>query len=279
MQEGGGPHRGTLSSRTELASAVEWLYSPLAVAEDTKNDGPDTESTESNPVASEPPVASESTAPESVSGGAGAGGGSDAEEAGSERPEAADSSQQRASASAPPEAGAVEAEGDEPEPEAPPADPLEIAEAEAARWKDKCLRTAADFDNFRKRSRRDVDEAARRGGEDLLKEFLPVFDNLERAASHAEAATDVQSLADGIRMVMRQFMDTLSKLGIERAPSVGAPFDPAVHEAIQQLATEEHPPGTVAAEVQAGYRRGDRLVRPALVVVAKAPENPPEEPE
>lgn len=144
-------------------------------------------------------------------------------------------------------------------------------EAELARVRDQLLRTAADFDNFRKRSRREVVEADRRGREELLRDLLPIFDNLERATAHTGTATDVQSLADGIAMVMRQFTDTLAKLGIERVESVGQPFDPAVHEAIQHLETAEQPPGSVAAEVQAGYRMGDRLVRPAMVVVAKAP--------
>lgn len=151
--------------------------------------------------------------------------------------------------------------------------PLEAAQAELARVRDQLLRIAADFDNFRKRSRREVADAERRGREDLLKEILPVFDNLERATMHAETATDVKSLADGIGMVMRQFTDTLGRNGIERVASVGNPFDPAVHEAIQQLETSEHPPGTVAAEVQAGYKLGEKLIRPALVVVAKAPSN------
>lgn len=156
---------------------------------------------------------------------------------------------------------------------APPPNPLEEARAEAAKFKDQLLRTAADFDNFRKRARKDQIEAEKKGREDILKELLPVFDNLERAVTHAEKATDVQSVADGIRMVTRQFSDTLGKIGIERIASVGLPFDPALHEAIQQLETSEHPPGTVAAEIQGGYRTPDRLIRPALVVVAKAPLN------
>ncbi len=144
-------------------------------------------------------------------------------------------------------------------------------EAEIARIRDQLLRTAADFDNFKKRSRREVIDADRRGREELLRDLLPVFDNLERATAHMESATDVQSLADGIQMVMRQFLDTLTKLGIERIESVGKAFDPAVHEAIQHMETPEHPPGSVVAEVQAGYRLGEKLVRPAMVVVAKAP--------
>jgi molecular chaperone GrpE len=152
-----------------------------------------------------------------------------------------------------------------------PPDPLEAAQAEVARLRDQLLRTAADFDNFRKRSRREQVDAERRSREDLLRDLLPVFDNLERATAHAETATDVRSLADGVNMVLRQFLDTLSKLGVERVQTQGVPFDPTQHEAIQHLESTDQPPGTVLHEVQAGYRAGDRLVRPAMVVVAKAP--------
>jgi molecular chaperone GrpE len=165
----------------------------------------------------------------------------------------------------------AEPEAQAEQPAEPEQDPLEAAQAEVAKVRDQLLRTAADFDNFRKRSRREVSDAEQRGREDLLRELLPVFDNLERAASHAESATDVQSLADGIRMVMRQFTDALGRLGIQRIDAEGAVFDPVVMEAIQQLETTDHPAGTVAAQVQAGYRMGERLIRPAMVVVAKAP--------
>jgi molecular chaperone GrpE len=156
-------------------------------------------------------------------------------------------------------------------PPAEPVDPLAQAQAEAARLKDQLLRTAADFDNFRKRSRKDVDDAGKRARDDVLRELLPVFDNLERAMSAADTATDAQSLADGIRMVQRQFLDTLGKLQIERVETTGKAFDPSLMEAVQSLATSDFEPGTVAAELQAGYRQGERLLRPALVVVAKAP--------
>lgn len=159
-----------------------------------------------------------------------------------------------------------------PEPEAPQ-DPLEVARAEAQRFRDQLLRTAADFDNFRKRTRKEMQEAERRSREDFLRDLLPVFDNLERAAQHAETATDVKSLADGIGMVVRMFVDTLERLGVERVVSLGQPFDPALHEAVQQLETGDHPPGSVMAEVQPGYRMGERLVRPAMVVVAKPPSS------
>lgn len=155
----------------------------------------------------------------------------------------------------------------------PEQDPLEAAKAEQAKLKDQLLRTLADFDNFRKRSRRELADAERRGKDDMLKEMLPVFDNLDRASAHAETATDIKALADGIGLVLRQFADTLAKVGIERVPAVGQPFDPAVHEAVQQMETSDFEPGTIAAEVQAGYRNSEKLIRPALVVVAKAPAN------
>jgi molecular chaperone GrpE len=150
------------------------------------------------------------------------------------------------------------------------ADPLAEARAEAARMKDQWIRTAADFDNFRKRARRELEDVRKAGKEDLLKEFLPVFDNLERAIQSAQRAQDVKAVADGLHMVLRQYVDTLGRAGISKVPTVGNQFDPAVHEAIQQVESGEHPPGTVVAEVQPGYIQGERLVRAAMVVVSKA---------
>ena len=152
---------------------------------------------------------------------------------------------------------------------APPEDPIERAQAEAARLKDQLLRLAADFNNYKKRARRELADTAKIAREDVLKELLPVFDNLERATSHATQATDVKALTEGISMVTRQFVDTLGKLGIERVAALGLPFDPTIHEAVQHLETTEYAPGTVAMELQAGYRQGDRVIRPAMVVVAK----------
>jgi molecular chaperone GrpE len=149
------------------------------------------------------------------------------------------------------------------------ADPLAAAQAEAARLKDAWLRSAADFDNFRRRTRREMEDARRGGREDLLKAILPVFDNLERAIQSAQRAAEVKAVADGLSMVQRQFVDALVREGITRVPTVGVPFDPGVHEAIQQVETADHAPGTVIAEVQPGYTQGDRLVRAAMVVVAK----------
>ena len=152
----------------------------------------------------------------------------------------------------------------------PPVAELRVdPQAEIARLRDQLLRTAADFDNFRKRARREQDDATRRGRETTVKDLLPVFDNLERAAAHAETGADAKAVSDGIRMVTKQFVDTLDRMGIKRVATVGQPFDPSRHEAIQHLESKEHPAGVIVAEVQAGYAIGDFLVRPAMVVVSK----------
>ena len=149
--------------------------------------------------------------------------------------------------------------------------PSEGPEAEIKSLRDRLLRTAADFDNYRKRARRDIQDAERRVQENLLSVLVQPFDNLERAAQHAESAQDVKALAEGLKMVLRQFEDALGTVGIQRIVSVGKPFDPSEHEAVQHIQTDDVPPGAVAQELRAGYRWQDRLIRPALVVVAKAP--------
>lgn len=144
-------------------------------------------------------------------------------------------------------------------------------EAEVARLKERLLRTAADFDNYRKRTRRDIADAERRVQENLINVLVQPFDNLERAVQHAESAQDVKALAEGLKMVLRQLEDALSTVGIQRISALGKPFDPSEHEAVQHIQTSDVPPGAVAQELRAGYRWQDRLIRPALVVVAKAP--------
>lgn len=157
-----------------------------------------------------------------------------------------------------------------------PSDPVAQLKSELDATRDKYLRAAADFDNYRKRARRDVDDAEKRGKEGLLRDLLPVFDNLERAATSAAHAPEAKAIADGVQMVLKQFTGTLERAGIKRVATVGSPFDPNQHEAIQQIETADQAPGTVIAEVQAGYLLGDRLVRAAMVVVAKAPSPKPE---
>jgi len=148
---------------------------------------------------------------------------------------------------------------------------LADALAESARLRDQLLRTAADFDNFRKRSRRETDDAQKRGKETTIKDLLPVFDNFERAIQHAESSPEAKAVAEGLRIVLKQFQATLEKMGIQRVAAVGQPFDPMVHEAIQHLESADQPAGVVLYEVQPGYRMGDHLVRAAMVVVSKGP--------
>lgn len=161
--------------------------------------------------------------------------------------------------------------------EADPADPADPMEAELAalraerdKLKDHLLRTAADYDNFRKRTKRDLDDAKRRANEDVLREILPVVDNLERALGAADTAKDIEAVKEGVRMVLRGFDEVAQRLNLSRVPALGQPFDPNVHDAIQQLETDDHEPGTVVAEVVPGYKLGDRLLRAALVVVSRA---------
>ena len=146
-------------------------------------------------------------------------------------------------------------------------------QAEIARLRDQLLRTAADYDNFRKRARREQEDATRRGRETTIKDLLPIFDNLERAAAHAESGADAKAVTEGVRMVSKQFVDTLDRMGIKRVVTIGRAFDPSQHEAIQHLGSKDHSAGVVMAEIQPGYMIGDYLVRPAMVVVSKgAPE-------
>jgi len=148
---------------------------------------------------------------------------------------------------------------------------LEKAHAERDRMREQLLRIAADFDNFRKRSRKEIEEVRRRSIEDTLREVLPIVDNLERAAGAMGDATEVAAVADGVHMVLRGFEDIASRLGLRRVPGVGNQFDPTCHDAMQQEETNEHAPGTIVSEIVPGYFLGERLLRPAMVVVAKPP--------
>lgn len=153
----------------------------------------------------------------------------------------------------------------------PAEDPIAAMTAERDRVKAQLLRTAADFDNFRKRTRRDIEDAKRRAKEDILREVLPIIDNLERAVEASRQATEVKSVLDGVQMVLRGFADRADSMGLKRIESIGQPFDPSMHEAVQQAESADHAPGTVMAEVVPGYMYQEKLIRAAMVVVAKAP--------
>ncbi len=135
---------------------------------------------------------------------------------------------------------------------------------------DRHLRAAADLENYKKRAVKEREEAQKFGNERLLKDLIPVLDNLERALS---AAPDGDPLAKGVRLVLRGFEETLGRHGIKAFSALGQPFDPRLHEAVMQVAAGDQPPGTVVMEHGRGYLLNDRLVRPAMVGVAvtKAP--------
>lgn len=168
------------------------------------------------------------------------------------------------------EGGEKPAEGTRPEGESE----LEALKAERERFRDQWMRAAADFENFRKRTKRDLEDAKARGRDDVIRELLPVFDNLERADKSSAIATDVKSVIDGVRMVLKMFQESSERIGLSRVKTVGERFDPNAHEALQQVDSPDHAPGTIVSEIAAGYRVGERLVRPAMVIVARKPAEP-----
>lgn len=133
------------------------------------------------------------------------------------------------------------------------------------------LRTLADMENLRKRTQRDKEELAKFANENILREILPVIDNLERAVDHAEQAETNDGLFEGVQMTLTQFSQLLTKFGVEPVDAIGQPFDPAYHQAMGQLESDEHPVNTVVQQMQKGYQLNNRLLRPAFVMLAKAP--------
>jgi len=134
------------------------------------------------------------------------------------------------------------------------------------------LRAAADLENYKRRAAREKEEVERFGIQKLLKDLLPVIDNLDRALEHGGETKG--PLAEGVSATRRIFDETLGRYGVKGFTAVGEPFDPNRHEAMQQVATSEVAPGTVVSEMVRGYTLHDRLVRPALVAVAIAPPEP-----
>jgi molecular chaperone GrpE len=133
---------------------------------------------------------------------------------------------------------------------------------------DRYLRSAADLENMRKRQKREIEDAKFDAKNKVLKEMLPVVDNLERAIEHASQA-GTNPIVEGVQLVLRQFTTAFERLEVTAIDAMGQPFDPNLHEAISQQESDQAP-GTVVQVLQRGYRSGERLLRPALVVVAKA---------
>jgi molecular chaperone GrpE len=147
---------------------------------------------------------------------------------------------------------------------------LEVKEQEANSNYDRLLRQTAELDNFKKRTARERDDAIRFANEALVKDLLPVVDNLERAVAHASGGGNGKPLVEGVELVLRQLLDVLIKHGAVQIQAVGQPFDPAKHEAMVQVESSDHETNSIVEEFQKGYVFRERLLRPALVSVAKA---------
>ncbi|UQZ90485.1 nucleotide exchange factor GrpE [Deltaproteobacteria bacterium Smac51] len=146
---------------------------------------------------------------------------------------------------------------------------------EAHKFQDLYLRCAAETENMRRRFQKEKEEQARYAGEKIVKGMIPVLDNLILALSYvkADSPAEAQSLAEGVRMTVKGFQDVLSDNGLKSVPSKrGQVFDPNLHEALGQIPETEIPPGTISQLIQRGYTLSDRLIRPAKVMVAKAPD-------
>ncbi len=156
------------------------------------------------------------------------------------------------------------------EPEAEP-DPLNQALLDAAQWKDAAHRAAAELDNYRKRTARDLQETVKYANSGLLESLLPVLDNFDYGMAAAKAESEGSNLYIGLSMVLRQVTDFLKDNGVEEIAAVGAAFDPNVHEAVSQQPSDSVAEGTVISQTRKGYRLRDRLLRPASVIVSSGP--------
>ena len=150
-------------------------------------------------------------------------------------------------------------------------DPLNQALMEAAQWKDVAHRAAAELDNFRKRTARDLQETVKYANAGLLESLLPVLDNFDYGMAAAKAESEGSNLYVGLSMVLRQVQDFLKDNGVEEISAVGMPFDPNLHEAVSQQPADTVAEGTVISQTRRGYKLRDRLLRPASVIVSSGP--------
>ena len=149
---------------------------------------------------------------------------------------------------------------------------IERLRGEVDRFRDEMLRALAEVDNIRKRAAKDVESAHKFGIDKLVEALLPVKDSFDLGYEAALNTTDIKSLQDGMGLTVQLFDGALGKIGVNPVPGVGARFDPEHHQAVAMEASPEAEPGTVLRVLQKGYVLNERLVRPAMVVVAKAAE-------
>jgi molecular chaperone GrpE len=153
------------------------------------------------------------------------------------------------------------------------AEKLKLKEQEAQENYDRLLRVSAEFDNYKKRASREMEEFRKYSNQSLIKEMLSVVDNLELAMNSANGHKAIdKGLLDGLAMTHKEIIKVFEKFSVKPISAMGQPFDPAYHEAVMQEETDEYPANTVINELQKGYLIHDRLLRPAMVVVAGGKE-------
>ncbi|MGA9178474.1 MAG: nucleotide exchange factor GrpE [Desulfobacterales bacterium] len=151
---------------------------------------------------------------------------------------------------------------------------VESLENEAKETHDRLLRVSAEFENYKKRAAREMNDFRKFANESFVKAMLPVIDNLDRAieSSNNEKHTD-SSMVEGVNMTLKEILKVLEQFGVKRFDSLGDTFDPGLHQAVMQEETDRHAENSVVKELQKGYMIHDRLLRPAMVVVSKKSEN------
>jgi molecular chaperone GrpE len=157
---------------------------------------------------------------------------------------------------------------------------LQEKEKEAKENYDRFLRLSAELENYKKRAEKEKAETYKFANENILKDLLPVLDNLERALEHGRESGNLKGLLDGVELTHKALWTVLEKYGISKIEAMGEEFDPNHHEAVMVQEDAQKPAGQVISQLQIGYRLHNRLVRPAMVVVSKKPElNSDEDPE
>jgi molecular chaperone GrpE len=149
---------------------------------------------------------------------------------------------------------------------------VEDLRRQLAEKNDRMLRALAEADNTRRRAQRDREDAVRYAAEALLRDVIPVLDNLDRALEAARAAGDAPGIVDGVELIRREFVKVLERHGVTRYSALDKPFDPNQHEAIARVVSIDKEPNTVVGETAPGYSLRGRVIRPAQVAVAAAPD-------
>ena len=160
--------------------------------------------------------------------------------------------------------------------DAPGDEQARLAE-EALRYKDRLVRLAAEFDNYKKRTGREFTALVKNAGESLITELLPILDNIERALQAPQTSEETRSFAQGFEMIRQQFQEKLEKSGMKEIAAEGAPFDPTLHEAVLAVDNEEHPSDTVINVVEKGYTLNEKVLRAAKVIVTRTPVKTPDQ--